>query len=114
MNTLELLKAARALIRDPKCWTVGAFARAADGGRVQAGDARAVSWCLAGALYHLGLFASEDRPGEAKKALVNALPGGGTTLAEFNDSHTHPEVLAVYDAAIARLESAQEGSYTGE
>jgi hypothetical protein len=102
MTTLELLKAARALISDPAHWTQRAFGRDATGRPVITGrSAQAVCWCAAGAIQHV----TADYRQEAR--VLDALAGGASLglIGDTNDWGGHPAVLALYDAAIARLES---------
>jgi hypothetical protein len=101
MTTLDVLKAARALISDPARWTQNVMARDADGGQYTFGCApQTVSWCALGALQHITGKASTNG---ALDALDTQLPIY-ITIDYFNDTHTHAEVLALFDAAIARLE----------
>ncbi|MCZ7496292.1 hypothetical protein O8B39_17465 [Agrobacterium rhizogenes] len=101
MNTVQILKEARALIADEKNWTQGAFARDANG-RSERID-RAICFCSIGAI------AKVARTNLGSPVPAPVLKALGVTahcrLAQFNDSHTHPEVLALFDRAIARAES---------
>jgi hypothetical protein len=49
-KTTDVLRAARALIADPACWTRGLRARDAAGKRCAPDDRQAVVWCVIGAL----------------------------------------------------------------
>lgn len=106
MNTIEVLKAARELISNPARWTQGAFAKDVIGKQVAFDDPSAVCWCARGAMYVIG-----DRSGLATdgwRALRAAIQGSldsDLCVSSFNDSHTHAEVLALFDATIARLEA---------
>ena len=103
MTPLETLKAARDLISDPARWTQEEAARNAAGKGVMAYGEDAVCWCAFGAIrnvvgpnddaFDLVFDTFRDK---AKVKLV----------ACFNDTHTHAEVIALFDAAIAELEGA--------
>ena len=85
-DVLEILRDARALITDPDKW-------ASDG--AGSGEQR----CAIRALIHVAPSVSVDHPAEVA---LRAAMGG--YIATFNDSHTHAEVLAAFDKAIASLE----------
>jgi hypothetical protein len=106
VTTLDVLQAARNLISDPAHWTQGYWARTADGDLVQPEHPMAVCWCVAGAVNKVGLL--------DKKAIWMAIIALETILDvtpwkrllfDYNDEHTHAEVLALLDRAIARLQT---------
>ena len=100
------LLAARALILDPKHWCVGACAKDAQGEEVAPDDARAVSFCIVGAMwkitgegypfpYALNLLCelSPVRDNVLHDGIV--WPADGV-LIEWNDGvATHQDVLAL-------------------
>jgi hypothetical protein len=101
---LKVLKAARDLISVPERWTQGADARrsADDHERLHPTHPEAKLWCADGAL----IKAAKDNDAAyrvARKALREQT--GALALVKFNDSRTHPEVLAIFDSAIAQLEA---------
>jgi hypothetical protein len=101
MTTLEILKAARAKIADKKNWTQGELGRDANGNPVTDASllaSQAVCFCASGALFLAG--ASEDGI-DVWHVLSRSM---GCFVPKFNDSHTHAEVLAAFDKAIAELE----------
>ena len=101
MTVLEVLKAARELIADESRWTQKTYARDADGNAVDWALTCAHSFCMLGAIRHV-----TGRPighGPVFAAIERAC--GVEYVVDFNDSHTHAEVLALFDAAIARLEA---------
>jgi len=57
--------------------------------------------CALTALYTVG-----GAPGEAKQKLYDQLEGAG--ISTFNDTHTHAEVLDLYDKAIAACDEQGE------
>ncbi len=96
MTNLETLKAARKLITPKKNWTRGSIARNGATGRpVKVGSSLATCWCMEGAIRKVNPYC-------AFNLLVRET--GMPTPFIFNDQHTHPEVLAAFDEAIAKLE----------
>ena len=100
MTPLETLKAARDLISDPARWTQGWFAKNARGENVNSFSENAVCFCVLGALDR-----THNSTPAVKDILNRHLPLEHN-ISSFNDTHTHPEVLALFDAAIAELEGA--------
>lgn len=97
MTVLEILEAAYKLIRPKSRWTQGVAALDADGVQTGADSAEAVKWCAVGAI---DKFATPKQAIIAFLALDRARPRSSST-AEFNDTHTHREVLAMFRKAIA-------------
>lgn len=109
MTTLEILEKARELIATPEKWTQGALGRYEDGKII--GSARSVllastqgnvrCLCMLGAC----LVAEGNPIGVAlgSRELEDALEIDA--MDEFNDSHSHAEVLALFDNAIEKLKS---------
>lgn len=99
MNTLDALKKARELIKDPSNWTQRASARNSAGESRSPSSSSACCWCASGALekvcnkFFIG-------PWDALSRFTKM-----QTVITFNDSHTHAEVLALFDKAIAAEES---------
>lgn len=96
MTTLEVLRAARALVDTPEKWTQGVYATDSDGNTVPPEDDDAVCFCLSGALWH----ADPDGPWGAYEAVGVAVR---RNVIAFNDDEatTHADVLAGLDRAIA-------------
>jgi len=108
----DQLEAVYALLEDPRRWTQEFFARTAYGDGIdddfdcneegeslsddeQACHHEAVCWCLYGAAYKCGIY----NDGAYARALgMNE----GHEVANFNDSHTHAEVLSLLRSAIER------------
>jgi len=102
-DTVTILKAARDLIAKPENWTQGAFARDAKG-RSEAID-RATCYCSIGAIAKV---ARTNLGSPVPAPVLQAL--GFTShcrLAQFNDSHTHAEVLDLFSKAITAAEEAE-------
>lgn len=107
MNTVQILKDARALISDEKNWTRDAYAFDERGEEQGCPNQHSVCFCSVGALAR----AARVTPGEIERSeVVKAILAVGNFeevgyLVEFNDSRTHAEVLTLFDRAIARAES---------
>ena len=100
-TVLDILIAGRELISDPSRWTQGASARDDRDNRVGATAGVAVCWCSMGALHKTATAEGstyEDAYGAMMASLSLIAPDDG--LANFNDTHTHSEVLALWDRAI--------------
>ena len=124
MQTLETLKAARALITPPHAWARGAFGATTwhpftpKGAATTAQDPAAVCWCSLGSLIKVtgqALYAQADGPIRALAEAIqrkvpdaDALVDPSQTIASFNDAHEHDDVLAVFDDAIAHLEKLHD------
>ncbi len=103
MNTVEILKAARELISDEKRWTQDLLGKDLDGYPVGLDRIEdAVCFCSVGAIIKVAGFTSAHY--EARRVLNEHL-AVGETIAGFNDTHSHAEVLALFDSVIAEAES---------
>lgn len=106
MMPAEQLRAAKALIDTPECWTKHANSRDMVGIPVDPLSASAECWCAHGALFvQFPVLGPEYRACVA--ALETALKG--EPLAGFNDapSTTHADIMKLFDDAIALAEAAQ-------
>jgi hypothetical protein len=98
MTTLETLKAARELITPKRAWTTGTLAKTSpEGKRVDYFSVDAKCWCSSGAIMRV------NPQFNGWNYLLDAMKT--STIPIFNDTHTHAEVLAAFDEAIARLEA---------
>jgi hypothetical protein len=92
----ETLKKAAALIENPDAWTQGVVARDADNAPTQPDSTDACRWCLIGAVVK-----AADGNIPALRAAVTCLHSAmkqktalkRARIGNFNDSHTHAEVL---------------------
>jgi hypothetical protein len=108
VQTLELLTKAQDLIRSPDKWTQGYYSRDAlgngigkDGGNDE--DARhpaATCFCSIGAIYHLddGMHSTREATQYLNQAAID-LDRSISGAINFNDIHTHAEVMAMWDRA---------------
>lgn len=113
-ETVEILRAARALIDTPEKWAKRYYAYDAHGFTVDPESPGACRFCAVGALYRAGntLRVSES---DAEQALGKAVPAefaaecrksGNHPVICFNDKVAeHPDVLALYDRAIELAEA---------
>ena len=92
----EILIAARAIIADEENWTQGAYAKDKDGMSSGVICSNAVCFCSIGAIRKITIS-----PFDAMAVLRNHM---GDSIILFNDGHTHKEVLAAWDEAIASLD----------
>lgn len=99
MNALEILIDVRELLSNPNKWALGVLATDAIGQACKPLDDESCCWCLAGAI-----LACCKAGGEFEEAESCLTPYTGKSLVEFNDSHTHQEVLKALDKAISKLE----------
>lgn len=79
------------LLKNPESWTRGTYAKDAKGEGVMSRDAKAVCWCLLGALYRC----YPDNTVAISQALTDGAKS--SNLAVWNDNHTHAEVLALVE-----------------
>jgi len=99
MALVDDLKAAKALIADPKNWRRGGWGR--PGNR-----------CALGTLLDLGCGVGNVPSHPVTKALRRCLPGnflGMGSVVRFNDdpTTTHADIMALFDRAIAAAEAAK-------
>lgn len=108
VRTIDVLRAARKRIEDPKRWTRMAFARTSDGTGVTSDCDAAAKWCLVGSLWkerrNFGLSADDTDPLMRALCVLAARLGDYRTLVDANDSGGHAVALRILDAAIAELE----------
>lgn len=92
------LIAAKALIDTPEKWNQGAYHE----GGFHGFDRH----CTLGAIMATSPnFDEQDAMGEAlRQQLTPAQSRLGHCIATFNDTHTHPQVMALFDHAIAAQE----------
>jgi len=97
VTTLEILEAARALIAEPEHWTKHVRARNRWHEEVSPKSDDARQWCAVGAIERSCDIESRSRLFDL---LRDGLPDRAL-VGDFNDSHTHAEVLDLFDRAIA-------------
>lgn len=93
-NITEILIKAKALIADPNYWTKGTYFR--DRKDNECGINMACKFCSIGAVHKVAPYCLGNG---ALTALANSI-NGPEPLYLYNDTHTHAEVMAVWDKAI--------------
>jgi hypothetical protein len=110
MTPAEILRAAKALIADPKRWTMGEYARDTAGAFVSPTDPAACCFCAIGALARAAGrpvcdIEREDLP--AAGFLQEACRETGAYFPHrVNDDGGHAAVMAMYDRAISLAEAS--------
>lgn len=104
MEPRELLQRVRKLIENPHQWTQGAWARDGEGHPWTAGPLeRADKWCLIGAIGVISTYIPPTIRNKAVEAAITQLRlAGAKRIVDYNDSHTHSEVIDLLDRAIER------------
>lgn len=107
MDKLTILKGTRELLSVESRWTQKLYARRADGSGASVTSPFASCWCLVGAADKVALDL-KGYVGLLDDVLdsLRAEIGVGESLTRFNDSHSHAEVLALLDRAIAKVEAS--------
>ncbi|MBO9108771.1 hypothetical protein J5288_08650 [Agrobacterium sp. S2/73] len=113
MDTVHILKEARALIADEKNWIQGYYSSDEEGVYVRPHEPEATCFCSVGAMHKvmdLPLHESIPEPVgilfAADEKLRDNFDGSFEgVIVNFNDENSHAEVLALFDRAIARAES---------
>ena len=103
MKSSELLIKAKAIILAPAHWTQNAFARDELGNTTDELASDAVCFCSLGALYKAQSNTLITEEWQAAKDYINRSIRATEQylgVAGYNDTHTHAEVLAKFDAAI--------------
>lgn len=111
-TTAEILQKARDLISDEKNWTQEEFARDEQGMWTGPLDDNAKCFCAIGAVARVSRIDPDDYfPGEKLMQQAAFEMCGTYSIASFNDSRTHAEVLDLFDRAIKRAISAEEAAH---
>lgn len=107
MNPLEIVKAAKTKLANPKAWIKGSLARDKSGRQVNPVSPDAVCWCLIGAMHSVNTGSPSGCVvgTEAYDAIRVSTPNHWPWLQEFNDCEgtTHADVIETLDRAIASL-----------
>lgn len=95
----ETLTKARDLIADPKRWTHHALARDSVFRKTVPNSPDATCWCALGAIWKATGDVEADNDG-AYSALHDVING---SVVNFNDTHTHAEVIELFNKAIENV-----------
>jgi hypothetical protein len=98
---LAVLRRMRALIATPETWTQGALALDRNGDKIDPRSDAAVCWCMRGAMDRC--VPPQTETTGVYFAIDDRIPG---LISEWNDTHTHGEVIAKLDEIIGELEAA--------
>ena len=100
----QIIEQARALIASPDTWTQGEFARDAEGLAISWRSPQAVQFCLWGALNRAAYEMTGDRRQSITLAdrAAAAMREEGVSLSRVNDTGTHDDVLALFDAYLVQ------------
>lgn len=111
MDTKTFLIQAKGLIDTPEKWAQEAYALDHEGREAGEWEDRACRFCTVGALYRTSFGVREQVQLIDTNEVLNSAYilldrimrekyGHRGSLIGFNDSHTHQEVMALFDAAI--------------
>ena len=103
MTALELLKSARELLSDPARHQPCVMAKTAEGKPCYPHTKEAVKWGIVGALCAQQVPDSVYR--QARDALYREFNDEG--LMQYENGHSHEDVIAGFDRAIAAMEAAE-------
>lgn len=118
MKKSQLLRNAKVLIDTPEKWTQHSLARKADGSAVVPTALSATCFCSIGAIQRVVNDAVNEKhyngiPYDLTERLASCLSThvpischsySVLAIVKFNDSESHAEVMAVWDAAIQQAE----------
>lgn len=113
MKVSDALKAIRAKIEKPENWTQHVPVRDRDGNALNmTNDPRAACWCWIGAHWACGRadpahMAITHKVENFINEFVDAQERDTGIMIRFNDTHTHDEVIAMTDKAIAHAEQLE-------
>jgi hypothetical protein len=99
----QILTQAQDLIRDPKHWTRGAYARTERGDPVGPTNPRATCWCTAGAIIKCGGGAPFSKGLNAELTLLMSREGPIHT----NDDKGHEAVMVMFDRVRERAKQLE-------
>ena len=104
LTPLEILTRARKVISKRSNWIKGYFAKTRRGEECDGSHENAVKFCAVGALSRA---AGKDYVAthKARWAARVLLDRESKNIVDFNDTHTHKEVLAVFDKVIKALKA---------
>lgn len=111
-RSIEIMKAARVILAEPKHWTKGAMARDATGRPCTSNSPKAVCWCIEGAIEKA--TRSEMYVGTPGYLVAHLLTEKTDTqhfgVHVWNDdpSRTHAEVLELLDKMTHEPETREE------
>lgn len=113
MKLSEFMVGAKELIKDESSWTKDWFARNDSGLAVSSMHEDATCFCSLGAIERFAgcelggdlVDGASSRTKEAQNLLESVM--GGLLVEEYNDTHTHEEVMAKWGEAIEVAKAAE-------
>lgn len=109
MTNVEILKATKELLSDPKRWTIGKYARNSFYTETSPLSPDAVCFCLSGAIAKVANTSPLSvEQGDISHVVSNAIVPRYYRISDFNDSTDHPTLMATLDRAIASAEKIQK------
>ena len=102
MKPSEALRKARKLITQEEAWIRGLYAEDDRGNALYGNEPGAIKFCAVGAMQHINDSRVFSGQFPESVFLKDAM---GSHIAEFNNSHTHAEVLNAFDRAIVLAEA---------
>ena len=99
MKPSEILIAARELISVPDQWTQRIYARDKDGKSNWIHSSESVCFCSSGAIRRVSRF-------DYASSMTFLVEEMGGEVTDYNDTHTHAEVIAAFDRAIVAAKDA--------
>ena len=103
MKPSQILRKAKALIDSPEKWLKGSYAADEHGNALQIDNQIACKFCSVGALQKIC-----DDANVYFGAMFYLGRETSNNVAIFNDTHTHAEVMAKWDEAIALAETDEK------
>lgn len=102
----QILRAAKAKIENPENWIQGSAAIDRDGMNCDPDSLAAVAWCSLGAFYSIRSTSYKDAGYSFLERSISksGVPG----VANFNDTHSHAEVMSLWDKAISLSERKEQ------
>lgn len=100
MKISELLISAKALIDTPEKWIQNTEAMTAYKEQVDCTHSLATCFCSLGAIGRVEYTNKLEHNQDARDHLSHAMTGDYWRIGNYNDSHTHSEVMAMWDKAI--------------
>lgn len=106
MDTVEILEKARELISVESRWTQGSYAKDGNGEGTFPWGEDAVCFCALGAIKKAGDFRNDCSEPALFLGRVLRDRTGFVSIDEYNDSHSHADILSLFDHAIAAAREA--------
>ena len=110
LTAIDILEAARELIAEPEHWLQGDVRARANNRPVGPNHPLANKFTLTAAIERVTSPLDRQAINKAVHALsiaMQTLGGGAQAFSDYNNTHTHAEILRLLDAAIVELREAK-------